>query len=273
MQPIPNPANEFPVGIQRILAEENPDAIDRAGIIYGDLATTLIQKDRQVEAMEQVGYEFVQETSYAILGEANWAPFATSLRDDDVSFLTFVGEGENMANLQVAMADLGYEPEVTQVETNLYDPNYLEAAGPAADGTFVRTALWPFEEAAENPTGATQQYIDLIEARDGKVASLGAQSFSAWLLFAQVASECDVEGTLTRSCILEKGSEITEWTGGGLHAAGNPGENSGPECFIALQVQEGEFVRYEPPTIDDGDAGYNCAADNVAELEGSFDSE
>ncbi|OWY59869.1 hypothetical protein B7486_72255, partial [cyanobacterium TDX16] len=208
-----------------------------------------------------------------ILGEANWAPFASSLRDDDVSYLTFVGEGENMANLQLAMADLGYEPEVMQVEANLYDPNYLEAAGDAADGTFVRTALWPFEEAADNPTGATQQYIDLIEARDGKVAGLGAQSFSAWLLFSQLAGECDVEGDLTRDCILEKGSEVSEWTGGGLHAPANPGQNSGTACFIALQVQDGEFVRYEPASIDGGEAGYNCADDNLAILQGDFATE
>ena len=271
LQPIPNPANEFAVGIQRFLAEEFPDATSRTGMLYGDLQTLVTQRDRQVEAMEQVGYEFVQETSYNILGEANWAPFASSLRDDDVAYLAFVGEGENMANLQLAMADLGFEPEVTQVEANLYDPNYLEGAGDAAEGTFVRLALWPFEEAADNP--ATQQYVDLIEARDGKVAALGAQSFSAWLLFAQLAGECDVDGELTRSCILERGSEVSDWTGGGLHAAANPGENSGPNCFIAMQVQDGAFVRYEPAEVDGGDGGFNCGEDNIADLTGDFATE
>jgi hypothetical protein len=175
-----------------------------------------------------------------------------------------------MANLQSAMAELDFQPEVTQVEANLYDPNYLEGAGDAAEGTFVRTALWPFEEAAENP--ATQEYIDLVEARDGKVAALGAQSFSAWLLFATLANECDIEGDLTRSCILEKGAEVTEWDGGGLHAPGNPGENSSPECFILLQVEDGGFVRYEPAETDGGEAGFNCDPANVAQLEGDFTS-
>jgi len=272
LQPVPNPANEFAVGIQRFLADEFPDAPPSTAILYGDLQTLITQRDRQVAAMEQVGYEFVQETSYNILGEANWAPFASSIRDDEISYLTFVGEGENMANLQIALADLGYEPEVTQVEANLYDPNYLEAAGDAAEGTFVRIVLWPFEEAEENPTGATQQYIDIIEAADGKVAALGAQSWSAWLLFATLAAECDVEGNLTRSCILEKGSEVAGWTGGGLHAPSDVGENSGPDCFIGLQVEGGEFVRYEPPSATDGTDGYNCDPSNVADLEGDYSS-
>ena len=69
------------------------------------------------------------------------------------------------------------------LETNLYDQNWVDAAGPAADGVFVRTVFWPFEEAADNP--ATQQYLDLVNAVDGKVALLGAQSMSSWLLFAR----------------------------------------------------------------------------------------
>ncbi|OWY63296.1 hypothetical protein B7486_53880 [cyanobacterium TDX16] len=272
LQPIPNPSNQFPIGPLRYLIDEDPAIGEHTTILYGDLQTLITQKDRQAEAMEQVGYEDITATSYNILGEANWAPLATSVRDDDTTTMIWVGEGENMANLQLAMADLGFTPDVQMTDANLYDPNYLEAAGPAADGTYSRIAIWPFEEAADNPTGATQQYIDLIEARDGKVAALGAQSFSAWLLFAQLASECDVEGNLTRSCILESGSEVSDWNGGGLHAPANVGENSGPECFIMLQAEGGEFVRAEPAEPTGGEDGYNCDPANVADLEGDFSS-
>jgi hypothetical protein len=272
LQPIPNPSNQFPIGPLRYLIGEDEAIGEHTSILYGDLQTLVTQKDRQSEAMEQVGFEDIQATSYAILGEANWSPLATTVRDDDTTTLVWVGEGANFANYQQAQSDLGFTPTVQITDANLYDPEYLEAAGPAADGTYTRVAVWPFEEAAENPTGATQQYMDLIEARDGKVAALGAQSFSAWLLFAQLASECDVEGNLTRSCILEKGAEVTDWNGGGLHAPANVGENSGPECFILLQAEEGEFIRSEPATPEDGEEGYNCSPDNVADLEGDFSS-
>ena len=68
----------------------------------------------------------------------------------------------------------------------------------------------------------------------------------------------------------EKGAEVTEWTGGGLHAPTNPAENEGPECTIVLQVQDGEFVRYAPATVDDGEEGYDCDPANVADLEGDY---
>lgn len=268
VQAIPNPSDEYPVGAARILAEEFPDAPERSAIVYADLATTIVQKDRIVEAQEQVGYDFVLEQSHNVLGEANWAPFASAIRGDDITYLNFVGDGTFLAPLQQAMADLGSVPDVVQGDTNIYDEAYLEAAGPAAEGTFTRLAFWPFEEAELNP--ATQQYLDLTEEQGGKVALLGAQSMSAWLLFAQLATECDVAGELTRSCILERGAEVHEWTGGGLHAPTDPAENSGPDCTIVLQVQDGAFARFAPAEADGGDGGYDCSPDNLAQLEGDY---
>ena len=81
------------------------------------------------------------------------------------------------------MDEVGYRPELMLMETNLYDEGWVEAAGASADRVFVRTVFWPFEEADQNP--ATQQYLDLLEAQGGKVAELGVQAMSAWLLFAQ----------------------------------------------------------------------------------------
>jgi ABC-type branched-subunit amino acid transport system substrate-binding protein len=271
IQAIPNPSNQFPVGAARILAEEFPDAPGNAEIIYGDIATTQVQKDRQVEALSTVGYDFTEQVSYNILGEANWAPFASAIRDEEITYLSFVGEGANMAQIQVALEEQGYSPEVTQVDANLYDPEYVEAAGGAADGTFLRLALWPFEEAEQNPTGATAQYMDLIEEQDGKIASLGAQSFSAWLLFAQLAGECDVAGDLTRQCILDGAGDIHDWTGGGLHAPSNVGDNEGTECTVVMQVDDEEFVRaYPAEPGDDFESGFDCSPENVVDLEGTF---
>ena len=114
-----------------------------------------------------------------------------------MSFLVFVGEGENLALLQQALQEVGYEPEVTFQEANFYAQSYVDAAGDAADGTFVRLATWPFEEADQNP--ATQLYLDTVEATGGSIAGLGVQATSAWLLFATLAADCDRDDNLTRT--------------------------------------------------------------------------
>jgi ABC-type branched-subunit amino acid transport system substrate-binding protein len=262
VQVVPNPQDEFPVGPVHLLAEENPEALAHIGIINADFATLALIAARTRESYEQLGGTIVSEQTYNVLGEANWAPLAQRLQDDGVRWLNFVGEGEFLAQLQQAMVEIGYEPEVTLQDTNFYDQTYLEAAGAAADGTYLRTAFVPFEEASTVP--ATQQYVDLVSGIDGKVALLGAQSTSAWLLFAQSADQCDDDGDLTRTCLLETAASVTEWDGGGLHAPANPSENEGPRCSMVLQVQDGGFTRYAPAD------GFECSEDSVVDLEGDY---
>ncbi len=254
VQPVPNAGDRFQAGAFLMVGETDPEAQNRAGIVYGDLETLIVRKDQAVDALEQVGFRFVHQSSYNLLGESNWGLFAAALDEDEVGFLHYVGEGENFALLVQAMDEVGYRPPLMLMETNLYDQGWVEAAGASADGVFVRTVFWPFEEADQNP--ATQQYLDLLEAQGGKVAQLGVQSLSAWLLFAQAARDCDRADDLTRSCVLEATASTTAWTGGGLHAPTEPGTNEPTPCTIVLQVQDGEFARFAP------DEGYDCGEDS-----------
>ncbi len=254
VQPLPNAGDRLQVGPYLLVAEEHPDAVTRAGIVYGDLDTLVSQKNKTVDGLEQVGYEFVHESSYNILGESNWAPIAQSLADDDVRFLHFVGEGENLALLLQAAQEVGYEPEVVVQTTNFYDQNFVDAAGGAAEGVLIQSVFNPLEEADRYP--AVQQYLDLIAAVDGKVAQLGMQSMSSWLLFAQSVKSCDLAGDLTRSCVLSTAAETTDWTGGGLHAPTDPGTNDASPCYVLMQIQGDGFARYAP------DEGFDCGEDS-----------
>ena len=244
VQPVPNPSDRYPVGAIRLVAEEHPGAIDHVGILYGDLATTAIQKDRIVEAIEAEGGTVVYEAATNILGEANWAPFAAAIQEAGVEWLVVVGAGEATGALQAALDEIGYHPEVTLLETNFYDPIYLEAAGAYAEGTYIRMVFTPFEEADQNP--ATARYVELVEAIDGKVALLGAQSMSAWLLFATRPRSATTPATSPAPASSTPPAPVEEWDGGGLHASGDPSTNSPPPCVMLVEIQDGEFVRASP---------------------------
>jgi hypothetical protein len=259
IQPLPNPADRQVVAAASLLAEEFPDSIDSGYMLFGDLATLIIQADKEQQAYGQIGYDFADEASYNILGEANWTPFASDISDAGATTLRLVGEGENMALLQQALLEVGYEPEVTFQNTNFYDQAYLEAAAGAAEGTFIETVFWPFEEADDN--AATARYLELLEAQGGKVALLGAQSMSGWLLFATAARDCDRAGDLSRTCVLETAAQVEDWTGGGLHAPASPGTNEGASCQILLRVEGDAFVRHAP------DDGFACDDSYLVEVD------
>ena len=254
VQPVPNASDRFQVGSFVAVDADFPDAAERSGIVYGDLDTIIAQEDKVKDGLEQIGHTFVHEAAYNILGEANWAPFAQALQDDDVQFLHFVGEGENFAQLIQAMDEIDYRPEEIVLETNLYDQNWVDAAGPAADGVFIRTVFWPFEEADANP--ATQQYLDLLteSRRQDRPARRPVDVVVAPVRPA--ARDCDLDNDLTRTCVLERAAAAEDWTGGGLHAPTNPGSNEPTPCTIVLPVEDGAFTRYSP------DEGYDCGEES-----------
>jgi ABC-type branched-subunit amino acid transport system substrate-binding protein len=261
---LPYPQDEFSVGGLNSIIEESGDAIEHVGVIAADFATLTVIADRTKEAYSQLGAEIVSDQTYNVLGESNWAPLAAVLERDGVQWLNFIGEGQYLALLQQALVEIGYQPTVTVEDPSLYSATYLDAAGPAAEGTFVPIPIWPFEEADENP--ATQLYLDLIDGVGGDPSLLGVQSMSSWLLFATAADACDDDGDLTRTCLLETAASQTEWDGGGLHGPTNPSTNQTPPCTILMQVEDGAFARHAP------DDGYDCDDDSIAVLEGDYSS-
>ena len=259
IQPLPNPADRQIVAAAALLADEFPEAVRSGYMLFADLATLVTQADKETQGFEQVGFDFIGESVYNILGETNWAPFATDIAAAEPGLIRFVGEPANLALLQLALQEIGYEPDVTFQVTSFYDQTYLDAAGDAAEGTFVESIFWPFEEADENP--ATARFLEVMEAQGGKVALLGAQSMSGWLLFATAARDCDRAGDLSRTCVLETAARAEEWTGGGLHAPTSPGTNEGATCQLLLRVEDGAFVRHAP------DEGYACDESYQVEVE------
>jgi ABC-type branched-subunit amino acid transport system substrate-binding protein len=259
-QPLPNATYQFNVGSARHLAEEFPEAIEHAGMIYSNLPVTERQAQRQIEAYETAGFEFVYEQA-AEIGELNWAPIVVEMQDAGVEYVAMSSTFEEFLNLQNAMAEQGFEPEIVELEANFYDNAYPEAAGGVADGTLVRITTWPFEEADQNP--ALQVYLEELEATSGGTpALLGVHAFSAGLLFATAARECGSE--LTRACLIEQLEVVDEWDGGGMHAPANPAENEISECFILMEVAEGGFARNFP------EEGFSCDPENVVELTGDY---
>ena len=266
-QPLPNPSGRINLGSSQWVAEEFPDAAESAGIVFSDIDVTRIQADRLIEGLEASGFEVTEEVPAQIM-ERNWTPIVLDLQDVGVEYITMVSEPGEFTNMQNEMVTQGFEPEVVELEANFYDQSYLGTAGETALGNLVRITIWPFEEADQNP--ATQFYVDMLEqhGEDGaEPALLGVQALSAGLLFATAASACGAE--LTRACLETELDGITEWTGGGLHGPTNPAEAGPSPCFIVMEVVEGgdagvQFERRFP------DEDFDCADDNVIELEGDF---
>ncbi|MGI9576836.1 MAG: ABC transporter substrate-binding protein, partial [Microthrixaceae bacterium] len=150
---------------------------------------------------------------------------------------------------------------------NALDAGFIEIAGDAASDVYISAINVPPFLADENP--ATQEYLDLYEEYlpDGKSeAGLGYNSFSAWLLFAAAVKECGSE--VTRACVFDAASSITEWSGGGLHAPTNPAAAEQPSCVLVVEATPDGFVI--PDDFEPDDGLFQCSDENVVALDGDY---
>ncbi len=270
----PQPPNEVLVGSATYLKEKYPEAISRSGYLSSDIASLNYISARMIEALEKIGFTFVYQDHPAI-GETNWPAFSLAMQDADVDFVASASTWEEYLGLQKAMRQQGYEPSVTLLESNFYQPDYLEQADGLADGSYINLATWPFEEADQNP--ALTIYLDALEASDPGVApqQIGVFAFSSWLLWATAVKSLGSD--VTRVNLDKALSEIHEWTGGGLQGTSDPGNNKTSDCFISLQIQDNTFVRAFPTqendkAIYDAGDGFACNPDYVVQLDTDYDN-
>lgn len=273
VQPIPHPASESTSLWMRDFRKLHPEEGESMAVVWGDLPSMETIRNQAVAVVEGEGAELAGDFSYLPTGESDWTPLAQKVVRSGAGSMHFVGEPTNLGSYVKALREQGWKGYPV-LETNVYDKVFVESAGVKnAKGSIVRSVFHPFEEADKWP--AVRQYVEIMEQHtdDGKVAVLGMQSFSAWLLFATAANNCaaDNEGVLTRACVLTAADAIDDWTGGGLHGPTDPGPEGGPspECAMLLTVNDdGEFERLHPEIggADDAVDGFSCADDAVVEV-------
>lgn len=271
-QPLPNPPSRYAVGAARWVAGQWPEAVENAGIVRTRLPITEMQGDRLIDAYEQVGYEFVYDTS-ANINETNWAPVVLAMQRAGVEWFTLVSSFEELLPLLRAATEQGFSPEVIELESNFYDPRFPRQAAEAGldvDGVLVRLSTWPFEEADERP--ATEAFLEILATygpAETEPDLLGAQAFSAALMFATAAERAGPE--LTRGRLSAELGLIDSWDGGGLHGETDPAANQPTTCFVLLGVDGEGFERVYPLADRDSEVyesggGMACPEDGMAEL-------
>jgi hypothetical protein len=92
-------------------------------------------------------------------------------------------------------------------------------------------------------------------------------AWSSWLLWAKAVKDCGSK--LTRSCLLDKASAVTDWDGGGLTATTHPGNASQPAtaCFLFMRATASGFVYDKEATAPTKDI-FNCTPSNSFNLPG-----
>lgn len=268
--PVPNRTSPRSVTFWQEFGEAHPAEIKKSVIVYSDAVK--YNKDQIASTLKVVpGWEVVDEINYPAAGNIDFKLVSQRVKASGAEVVNLVGEPNAAVQLVKAFAEDGIDPWML-METNFYSPELLEVTD-LSDKLVVRTVAHPFEEADKWP--GIQAYMDMMasyqeDAPKAKIAALGVQSTSAWLLFATAANKCGSEGdkVISRECVLKEAGSISEWTGGGMHAETNPAENLPSNCVAELTPKDGKWTRLAPELGADNDNGdgFICRDDGVAEL-------
>ncbi len=265
---VPNPTNKLSIGQFRYLAQHFPDAIDKIGVLAGSVPTTITVAARDSEAIKKLGWKIVYKAQYNSVGEPTWRPFAEAIKTAGVKGLVWVGDPGILGSVTKALADIGYKLDFISADPNHYDNLLLTEAGGTADGTYIRGVFYPFlDDASAKGNAATVEYRKILKqyVPKGKIAYLGVQGFSAWLLWAQAATACGAD--LTRDCVWAQLAKVKSWTGGGLSAPQDVADHTPGDCFSLEEVQNGAFVLAD---IQPNQGIYHCDPSDVVDLKGSY---
>ena len=248
------------VGAARYLAEQFPDAVKQTAMFYGNVPVTERSARQLMEARESVGWEFVYEQPVATL-ESNYTPHALEMKNRGVQAFAFVADVNNIVRLQKAMREQDYSVVVADVNTQGYSEDYLEAVGPAGEGSYVPLGHALLHEADE--IEALGDYVHWLGevAPDANPTSNGLQAWIKAQLFYDAATA--VGPDLTRDKLIAELATMTDWDAGGLIPpidVGDPVPKQG--CFVLAQVKDGAYERVFP------DEGFHCSADDIYEFEG-----
>ena len=241
----------------------------KVGLLVGNVPGVTTTGLRFKEAALISGFTVPYYNLYPATGIDNPQADVAQMKAAGVQILMQVGDINAGIALEKAMATAGWYPDAIVSTPDHYDNNLIKNAGSVLKNTWVVDAYYPFESA--NP--ATKQYVDIMKQQlpNGKIAALGRNAWSAWLLFATAVKACG--SNLTRDCLLKEAGNHPDWNAGGLGPSVNTSstDRKAGTCWVGLKADQSGFTvdpKYLPPTA--GHEPFNCSPANVVVLKGDY---
>ncbi|MEV1063951.1 ABC transporter substrate-binding protein [Streptomyces sp. NPDC050263] len=239
-----------------LLTEKYPASAKDVGIISGDSPVTKTMSEQFKESIAQLGGKVSYTELYPATGVSDWTAYAQSIKNKKVKGLVFLGDFSSLAKLEQSLTSLDYALDWIDSNSNSYGAPFLKLAGAALGTQHNYAELFgthPLETSSPAVDRIKQLYAEY--APDASVSYLSLRAFSAWLLFATSARDC---AELTRKCVYDNATKITDWTAGGIQAPFDLSHAHRPgKCYSIVEATpEG----WKPADFEPDDGAYRCDA-------------
>ncbi len=242
----PSMPNEYPNGWFKWVKANYPSVIDHAAIMWPDVSTTQLTGERLMYTAESVGFKFVYKDATPPI-EANFLPYVESMKSAGVQYFAWQADYQSMARILQAMQQLNWRPKVIDSSATVYNQEFLNTAGSAANGIFISLNVALFGEANSNPAMKTfLTWLNKAVPGHAPPDIFSIYSWAAGMLFAQAMQQAGANPT--RAQVINALSSIHNFSANGMLAPTDPGGHKASACFEVVTVKNDKFVRYYPTT-------------------------
>ena len=246
-EPVPGPSDYQVASIFFEAAKLWPQQVKKADFFHTTLASaTESTLTKNAEEAAAAGWNILNcgvKINYN--GEPDYKPFAQKYEQCGAQLVYYnLTPGPQLFGFLTAMNQLGENPIYVTEAADYTTPFAEWNTQGIANQTYTREAFEPIENADIVP--AVKAYVDAVKAIGGSTDQLGEQAASAFLLWATEAKACG--SNLTRQCMVNNLSKVHGWTGGGLHAPTDPGNNKPSDCGLIMKLTGSTWAQYYPTT-------------------------
>jgi ABC-type branched-subunit amino acid transport system substrate-binding protein len=224
-----------------------PDVIQHMAYFVEDTQSAVDAVDGEVKAAESVGYKFVYHRTIEPT-EANFSSDVVAMQQNGVKGIFFAGEVGVFVRMAKAMKQQAFSVPFANWGANAYDPAFVTSDAVAATNGAIldqQLAMYAGED-ANNPEvqlfntwlkrTAPSQHPDIFAAFGWESARLFVQALTA------------AGAKPTRASVMAQLKKIDNFDGNGMLAPSGPASKRPPTCFMIIKVDNGKFVRADPPS-------------------------
>ncbi|MEQ8841929.1 MAG: ABC transporter substrate-binding protein [Acidimicrobiales bacterium] len=246
-------------GAQEFLAESLGVDFNGVFIVPADLPSTVASAVPITEGQAQAGV-----TWDAIFGasgaatQAEYGQYVAAIRENGSNYVYNGSNDQAMLKMKREAAVQGIDVDsITWLcSLSCYTPAFIEEGGADAEGVYVWMFFLPFEEADTNEN--LSAFLDGIGTDFPPAWAAGA--WMDGLLFEQSVNRIvdrDGPNGVTRQSLLDELAATESFDAGGwVSPADFSTTNAIGNCFVLLQVQNGEYVRVQPTERGELDCSY-----------------
>jgi ABC-type branched-subunit amino acid transport system substrate-binding protein len=204
-----------------------------------------------VNDMKSVGLQIDDADQIEVaVTETNYVGVATKIKNDGVDIVITALEVNGISKLAQAFDQVGYKPKVPFYGQQTYGGQFLNLAGPSANGAVLALQHSIVEDRAQNPAMDT---MATWYERANPGQDLDYFSIQGWIAGAMFGKALTQAGpSPTRALVLQQLQTFTAFDADGFIAPIDPAERKPSPCFVVVTVEDQKWKRVDPQT------GFRC---------------